>query len=324
MKINFQTKNVSPILILAYKRYDMLEDLLVLLPLNRKVYIHIDGPDDKTRSDVEKTRNVALNYKNNCIGNQVQITSQEHNLGNIKSFKAAMAWVFVYEQQIIFLEEDIRFNVNFFSFMDWALESFHNENRIFQINGLSVLDIFPTRNRLFETYSCKPWGFGTWKDRWDIYTRTSIPSNSEEIFQAPVFNGVNLTETFRSKWIDRFDRLKLGNDTYDLGWNYAAWANSSYAISLRRTLTTNIGFDSRSLHTKLRPKFLRSQIALHNRRFGRKDLKLISFPSYFDSYSDFIEWKVPGLNHRSLSFFVLIYAFLVRIKSFNKEIINKF
>jgi hypothetical protein len=320
MKINLETKNVSPILVLAYKRYDMLENLLKLLPSGRKVYIHIDGPDCETTSDVEKSRNVALNYQKSSNGNQVQINFQVFNLGNLSSFRAAMEWVFTSETQIIFLEEDIRFNINFFLYMDWALEKFQQEDRVFQINGFSVLDIFPTRNKLYETYNCRPWGFGTWKNRWDIYTKTSIPSNSEEIFQAPIFHNVNLTNSFRSKWVDRFNRLKLGNDTYDLGWNYAAWINGSYAISQRRTLTTNIGFDSRSLHTRIRPNFLRTHSAIRFRSFGKKNLKLTLFPSYFDSYSDFIEWKIPGLNHGSARFFILIYDLLVRIKNVSKNL----
>lgn len=320
MHINLETQNISPVLVLAYKRYDMLRDLLSLLPSNRKIFIHIDGPTNETRAEVEKARYLANNFKKARNDYQVKTLIQENNLGNIKSFQAAMEWLFTYEKKVIFLEEDIRFNINFFSYMDWALENFQSDKRIFQINGLSVLDIFPIRNQLFETYSCKPWGFGTWIDRWETYKRTSIPMNSEEIFQAPIFHGINLTSSFKYKWVDRFDRLKSGNDTYDLGWNYAAWANNSCAISQLRTLTTNIGFDGRSLHTKIKPRFLRSPEKLYYRRFGKKNLKLIPFPSSFDSVSDLIEWKVPGISHGAAIFFILIYNFLKKLKTFIKKI----
>ena len=42
----------SPILILAYRRFDFLFDLLSLIPVDRKIYIHIDGPKEGTNIEV--------------------------------------------------------------------------------------------------------------------------------------------------------------------------------------------------------------------------------------------------------------------------------
>jgi len=45
-------------------------------------------------------------------------------------------------RSIDLLEDDIRFNITFSKFMDWALENHEDSKRIFHINGLSVIDSF--------------------------------------------------------------------------------------------------------------------------------------------------------------------------------------
>lgn len=306
----------SPVLVLAYRRDDMLGDLLGNLPLDRRIYIHVDGATDQTTIDVEKTKLVASTFKTKNPSVPISLLFQEKNLGNLGSFKSAMRWVFSLEDRLILLEDDIRFNDTFFKFMDWALEVYKDSKSIFHINGLSVLDSLPGRNRLFQSYSCKPWGFGTWKSSWDVYENTNPLEDPKGIFSLQIFTDVNITESFKNKWLDRFIRLKKGTDTYDLSWNYAAWVNNSYALAPRFTYTTNIGFDSRSLHTRVKPAFLRYSSKLRNRNFDFSDNKMIAFPSYYDAYSDFIEWGVPGIRKGNVRLFIWIYRLATKIKRF--------
>jgi hypothetical protein len=292
----------------------MLSDLLSDLPLNRRIYVHVDGAIDQTTIDVEKTKHVAKTFKAKNPSVSIKLLFQEKNLGNIGSFKSAMHWVFSLEDRIIMLEDDIRFNDAFFNFMDWTLENYKDSKRIFHINGLSVISFLPGKNRLFESYSCKPWGFGTWKTSWELYNQTTPLEDPKKLFLAPLFAGVNLTETFKSKWWDRFIRLNKGTDTYDLGWNYAAWANNACALAPRFTYTTNIGFDSRSLHTSIKPTFLRLSKKLRTRNTDFTDTQIVPFPSYYDAYSDFIEWGVPGIRKGSVRFLAWIYALVIKTK----------
>lgn len=313
----------SPILILAYRREDLLSGLLSKLPLDRRIYIHVDGARDQTTIDVQKTRRIASLFKSNNATASINLLFQEKNLGNIGSFKAAMNWVFSLEDRIILIEDDIRFNDNFFEFMDWSLENFKHSKRIFHVNGLSVISFIPGRNRLFESYSCKPWGFGTWKTSWELYNKTKPLEDPKELFSAPLFTNVNLTETFKIKWLDRFVRLQNGTDTYDLGWNYAAWANNSCALAPRFTFTTNIGFDSRSLHTRIKPTFLRLSKGLKNRKVSFANTQIVTFPSYYDAYSDFIEWKAPGIRKGSIRIFIWIHMLFVKAKKTFRVISKK-
>jgi hypothetical protein len=310
----------APVLILAYKRYDFLDNLLGSLPANRNIYIHIDGPRNMDKSDVAITNDVAMKYKIAQRSDCIHIFSQKTNLGNLGSFRASMEWVFAKEDRVIFLEEDIRFGESLFPFMDWALEKFENSNHIFQINGLSFLDQIPGKNRLYESYSCRPWGFGTWKSRWELYKQSNLPSDPSEIFKLPLFKNASMTESFKHKWLERFHRLNEGTDTYDLSWNYAAWENRACALAPRFTYTTNVGFDDRSLHTKIRPRGLRFPHQIKVRRIKFEDISIVPFPSFYDAYSDFIEWGTPGIKKGATSrIFIAVYIILRRLK----RILNK-
>ena len=310
MSISLSLK--SPVLILAYKRHDFLEDLLYSLPTDRNIYIHIDGPRQSSELEVAITNDVAYKFKNTNHSRSIHILSQPMNLGNLGSFLAAMQWAFAREDRLILLDDDVRFSESFFPFMDWALEKFQNLDHIFQINGLSFLDRLPGRNRLFESYSCRAWGFGTWKSRWELYKVTNLPTDPSVILQLPIFSGVHMTDSFKQKWLDRFDRLSKGTDTYDLGWNYAAWKNGACALAPRFTFTTNIGFDSRSLHTTIKPRGLRSPEKIKSRRMKYKEVSTVPFPSFYDAYSDFIEWGIPGIKKGALANLLIPPYFIIK------------
>jgi len=302
----------SPVLVMAYRRYELLCELLSLLPQDRAIYIHLDGPKPNHQSDVAKCEKVIRDFILENPRAKIYFKKQKCNLGNRESFLASMEWVFEFEETLILLEEDIRFNSSFFAFMDWGLEKFKDSPRIFQINGFSVLDIFPGRQRLYESYTCRPWGFGTWKNSFLIHINTRIDSG--ELWSLPVFHNCKLSETFKLKWSDRFGRLEQGTDTYDLGWNYSAWKNNSYAITPRFSFTTNIGFDDRALHTRVKPFFIRSPKALKHLQLNFLNKPVVMFPSSYDAYSDLIEWKTPGINKGGARFLNSLYNFLIFLR----------
>ena len=310
----------SAVLVLAYRRYDFLFDLLNLIPVDRKIYIHIDGPRKDTDLEVRSTIQVAREFQSQNPTTLIRVLSQNENLGNRLAFQAAMDWVFELEDSLIILEDDIRFNSDFFTFMDWALTRFKSQKRVFHINGISTLDKIPGRNRLFESYGLWPWGFATWKDRWQLHERQTPKLTVEDLRKLPIFEGVRLSRYFEEKWLERFDRLARGTDTYDIGWNYSSWKNNAVAIQPRFTFTTNIGFDHRSLHTRIRPFFIREKGKIKDNRKSFDQLKIIKFPNCFDAYSDFIQWKAPGISLGGTRLLIPLYYFLRSIKLITKDI----
>jgi hypothetical protein len=264
--------------------------------------------------DVEKCINVAKAFVKSNSGSEIKIKHQRSNLGNKKSFQAATAWAFSSESQLIILEDDIRVSADFFSFMDWALAKFKSDKRVFQINGLSVIDKIPGRNRLFESMNCCPWGWGIWKDRWLMIDFQNDSSHLEKYLGYPILRQIKVSQEFIEKWSDRFERLGKGLDTYDYGLNATAWSRNMVAISPRFTFTTNVGFGEESLHTRHRPQFLRNENDLRSRSCAYRKRNVVKFPSYYDAYSDFIQWKHPGANVGSARLILYLYRFFKTFK----------
>jgi hypothetical protein len=306
--------NKTPVLVLAFNRSDFLAEILSALPLDRKIYVHIDGPNVGNQSEVENCLNVSRIFSLNNPTVPIEIKFQNHNLGNKKAFIAATSWAFGSESQLIILEDDIRFSNSFFPFMDWALEKFKYNKRVFQINGFSVLDKIPGRDRLFESMNCFPWGWGTWRDRWVKLDLNNRGLNTAGFRDYPIFGEVKRSQEFDIKWADRFQRVNAGLDTYDYELNATVWSFNMVAISPRFTFTTNIGFDKRSLHTFRRPKYLRRVEEIHERQFDYQGGKVVSFPSSYDAYSDLLVYGHPGIIVGSARFIIYIYNIFKRFR----------
>ena len=60
----------------------MLDDLLSNLPLNRRIYIHVDGAVDQSTIEVEKTKHVASTFKAKNPSASISLLFQEKNLGD--------------------------------------------------------------------------------------------------------------------------------------------------------------------------------------------------------------------------------------------------
>ena len=294
----------------------MLAELLEVLPNDRLIYIHVDGAKVGDEFKVEITKNIAQDFARRHEG-RVFLHCQDKNLGNRGSFDFALDWIYEFEERVILLEEDIRFNETFFSFMDWALARFESDSKIFAVNGFSSLGTLPGPNRVFYSYTLRPWGFGTWKSRWEIYKKIEMPSVlSPELFTLPIFDGVTVTEHFKTRWLCRFERSMNQTDTYDYPWIYAAWTYGSFHLAPYKTFTTNIGYDNDSLHTFTKPFFVRSLSSLKSYSIeGLKHKRLIKHLGFYDVTSDLFETKSLGLvSGRSQFLIAKIYSLILRVR----------
>lgn len=75
------SSSLSPVLILAYKRPDMLEGLLNSLPRDRRIYIHVDGAINADYSDVQETKRIASQFKAERPSDSIMLLSKLQTLG---------------------------------------------------------------------------------------------------------------------------------------------------------------------------------------------------------------------------------------------------
>lgn len=168
-------KRYTPLLLVAYKRVDVLKHSLSALQkcvgLNdRLVFAYLDG----ARSSVDET-GIAEVYKmflmfKETVCPQLRIVRREKNLGCRGNITQAISELINQFGRLIIVEDDIVVSRYFLQYMDEALDVYRDDKRIWGINAwrnrfAKVPDSYTKDVYLHQRNMC--WGWGTWADRWN-------------------------------------------------------------------------------------------------------------------------------------------------------------
>lgn len=156
--------NDVSVLVIAYNKPDLLasslEKLRRIKP--RKIYIHLDGPQETLRSLELNTscRLVIEKFQKDYRGVEARI--QTKNLGGKYGVLNALDWFFSNEKFGIILEEDIEFDDEIFKFTEFAKPLFKNPN-LFAICFFNPVQDFDSN---FFLNHWLPWGWASTSDQW--------------------------------------------------------------------------------------------------------------------------------------------------------------
>jgi virulence-associated protein VapD len=128
--------NLSPILIIAYNRYEKITQILNILKNVKNlssIYFKIDGPRNK--QDLFKIKNVIRQIKNfkKFTNKKIFIKTEEYNLGLKNNIISGINWAFSKEDKLIILEDDNIFDISFLSFSTKILKLYEKNENIFHI-----------------------------------------------------------------------------------------------------------------------------------------------------------------------------------------------
>lgn len=157
--------NLVSILIIAYNKPDLLEEMLhKLLALPRRsIYIHLDGPKktDISRRINQECREIIEIFENSY--GKINKSFKSCNLGGRDGVLSAIDWFFESEDFGIILEEDIDFEAEIFKFVEFGRKFMEDEENLFSLcffNPLLSLD------RNFYLNHWLPWGWATSARQW--------------------------------------------------------------------------------------------------------------------------------------------------------------
>jgi hypothetical protein len=240
------------------------------LKLQRTIYIWLDGP--KNQSDflaLETAEKVQYFLeKNPSIDFQLHISNV--NLGCGKSLPSGVTWVLKNHETVIVLEDDIRPTDNFFSYMDWALDTYEGNSQISHINGWNPLGNKEKSSvMIYKSRHVFGWGWGTWRNRWKLRD-LALNSFSPEISlrNLPTLSQYKLGKKFEQHWKTKLIRCADGLDAWDYQWQYSVWKSGGLAIMPTVSFISNIGFDNRATHTKRRPRWLEEVVRSQNQEIS--------------------------------------------------------
>jgi len=153
--------------------------------------------------------------------------------------------------KMIFMEEDVVTAPSFLEFMNQALEAYEHNYRIFSISGycppIKIPLDYPHNVYLLPRFC--GWGFGIWKDRFDLIKMTLPQNEVNALFRSPKgkydfgIGGLDMLNMLRKEGDGRLDAL----DVKIFFRQYQLQMDTIYPVG---SLTRNIGLDGSGLHSR--------------------------------------------------------------------------
>ena len=255
----------APIVIFSYNRPDHLGKTLAALRQNELaadsiLYVYCDGPKadatDRQRERISANREVAhavTGFK------ELHVVEREENVGLKDNIVGAVTEIVNRYGKIITLEDDVVTSPGFLRYMNDALETYKDEEKVMHVSAY----MYPHKGRLPETFFFPvPYpggGWATWKRAWDHYSDD--------------------TEALYERWKDRWEEFDvLGGDylskqlianherrlrTWFVKWHAILLERGALTLYPCQSLTNNIGFDDQATNCYATNKFDVTELAAH-------------------------------------------------------------
>ena len=290
-EVSQMTENkYAPITAFVYSRADKAEKMLESLGKcelagESDLIIYSDGArDKKAEKGVEETRKYVDEKLPRKSFRSVTIIKAERNKGLAASIISGVTDVLNKYGRVIVVEDDLVFSRQFLVYMNRCLEHYGNDKRIWSISGYTPrLKAAETYDKgVYLSYRGSSWGWGTWKDRWDMVDWSVSDYNSFRL--NPIENirfcygGNDQPSMLRAQ-------IKGKLDSWAIRWCYCQSRNRMYSVVPRLTLVSNEGFDGSGTNSKKEDsdKLGNSPAASNRDEWCYDDLK-VSHRMAFDFY----------------------------------------
>lgn len=242
-------KTYAPICLFTYNRLSETQQTVAALHKNElaahsDLFIFSDAA--KKEAALDKVTAVRAFIKSIKGFKSVTVFESEKNKGLASSIIYGVSQIINKYGKVIVLEDDLITKPNFLTFMNLALVYYESENKIQSVNGYS-LEVDTCTNDVYFQQRPFPWGWGTWKDRWDV-----------KIFDKKKIKHVlktaqGILTKFKRECGDDMPRMLLNsinnrNDSWYTRWTFNHFTTNRYAAFPLYSLVSNIGFGEEGTH----------------------------------------------------------------------------
>jgi len=207
--------------------------------------IFVDGAE--TEKDKIKQKKLYSLYETINWAN-FDIVPRDRDLGLAQSIISAVTETLEKYDSVIVLEDDCVPIRGFKNYMFQTLEAYSNCKKIRSICAHSYACVDPAKLNMdiyFLGRFC-PWGWGTWKDRWqDFNPDLNSLLNKLKKANYPLSRIGPDIEMYCSD--DKY--LKRQSDVWSLDWMLIHYLTNTYAAYPKISLIENIGFDGTGIHS---------------------------------------------------------------------------
>lgn len=241
----------APIISFCYNRYDHLQKSLASLLANPEasetdLIVFSDG----ARGIIDSSKVDAVRQYLSTISGfkSVKVIQRKANYGCALNIIDGIDQVMKddrYESAVI-MEDDIVVSSTFLSFINKALDFYQSDKMVWSVSGVSPKYLeLNTDEELAIWRNSECWGWATWADRWQQFSK-----NSEEVMS-------QLTVEKRNQWdhgglIGYSPQVEMNQDgranTWAIFWSYLVFKNQGLIVQPTQTMVENIGRDGSGIH----------------------------------------------------------------------------
>jgi hypothetical protein len=239
---------LAPLAIFAYRRPDKLKTLLDSVQKCYEahlstVYIFLDYSKTGADDDVFKRM---LNLINNLKGfRKVEIKIREEHYGLSRNIVSGINEVLANHNKIIVLEDDLIVSNRFLEYHNYALEKYLTNLNVFHISGHCDSLHRQIQQPYFFTRKMDCWGWSTWTDRWDKYSKDPehlLHNSSPEFIREFDFDNTY-------KLWNQVEQNSIGEiDTWAVFWQATINRNLGVCLSPNKPFAINRGLDGTGEH----------------------------------------------------------------------------
>ena len=234
---------LAPILLFVYNRplhvKRSIESLLANeLAKDCELYIFSDAAKDETaQADVDEVRKIIHSIDG---FKQIHFVEREKNWGLARNIIDGVTRLVNEYERVIVLEDDLIVAPYFLKFMNDALETYQDEEKVGHIQACD----FTKDPSLPDTFLIKwtgSWGWATWKRAWKHFN-----PNGQELLDELVKRNQTHRFDFNGKYgFTRMLRKQIEgkNNSWAIRWNASLFLADILSLNVGKSLIQNEGFD---------------------------------------------------------------------------------
>jgi hypothetical protein len=296
----------APLAVFCFDRPNHLEKVLskitsAELSINTTLFIFCDGPPKSTNQEqlnrILMTRKLAKSHK--WCG-EVILFEHDFNMGLRDSIIFGVNHVLKSFSSIIVLEDDVLINKYFIKNMNYLLNNFMDDERIFHISGFKYFSGFEFLYKgdvfISNFMNCSG-GWATYKRSWEKFRIDELMDCKLENIELPIWG-----KCIGAKWQIRANK-KNEIKTWAIYWLYFIYIKNGLCVGFKNSQSLNIGFDSLGTHTKSNNSPLVKmknidKLEISN-NFGRKTLLFSNLEVYFSLSNNLLLKSLRKILYRA-------------------------
>lgn len=235
--------NIAPILVYAYNRPEHLQQCIASLRANAlandsELYVFSDAA--RSEADQEAVNQVHSYIRTITGFKEIHIVEREANWGLARSIIDGVTRTLQRYDRVIVVEDDLVVAPHFLQFMNDALETYKDEERVGHIQACD----FTNDPSLPETFLIKwtgSWGWATWARAWRHFN-----PDGQELLDELERRHLTRQFDFNGKYgFTRMLRRQIAgkNNSWAIRWNASLFLDDVLSLNVGRSLVQNNGFD---------------------------------------------------------------------------------